>query len=98
MSQMRAVLVKDGKGPVENLYIGTTALPTPSATQVLVKVRHTEAVILKVYQGYCKCAWMVEVEMAQAPTFLRCLSPATPNVYLLSWLRPVKQRERVVSE
>ena len=38
MSQMRAVLVKDGKGPVENLYIGNADRPIPSATQVLVKV------------------------------------------------------------
>lgn len=37
-SQMRAVLIKDGKGPIENLYIGETDKPVPSKGQVLVKV------------------------------------------------------------
>jgi NADPH:quinone reductase-like Zn-dependent oxidoreductase len=37
MSPMRAVLIKDGKGPVENLYIGEAPKPKPSAGQVLVK-------------------------------------------------------------
>jgi len=35
---MRAVLVKDGKGPVQNLYIGETPKPKPGAGQVLVKI------------------------------------------------------------
>lgn len=35
---MRAVLIKDGKGPVENLYIGETSTPEVKATEVLVKV------------------------------------------------------------
>jgi NADPH:quinone reductase-like Zn-dependent oxidoreductase len=35
---MRAVLVKDGKGPVENLYIGEAPDPGISASEVLVKV------------------------------------------------------------
>ena len=39
MSTMRAVLIKDGKGPVENLYIGETQKPTPGPGQVVVKVR-----------------------------------------------------------
>lgn len=39
MSQMRAVLIRDGKGPAENLYIGEAPKPTPNANQVLVKVR-----------------------------------------------------------
>jgi hypothetical protein len=34
---MRAVLIKDNKGPVENLYIGEAAKPKPGAGQVLVK-------------------------------------------------------------
>lgn len=38
MSSMRAVLIKDGKGPIENLYIGETPKPTPGAGQVIVKV------------------------------------------------------------
>jgi hypothetical protein len=37
MTSMRAVLIKDGKGPVENLYIGETPKPKPDAGQVLVK-------------------------------------------------------------
>ena len=35
---MRAVLVKDGKGPLKNLYIGETATPKPADGEVLVKV------------------------------------------------------------
>ncbi|KAI9436754.1 hypothetical protein H4582DRAFT_1963258 [Lactarius indigo] len=36
---MQAVLIKDGKGPVENLHIGQTALPTLQPGEVLVKVK-----------------------------------------------------------
>ncbi|KAI0655565.1 quinone oxidoreductase [Cubamyces menziesii] len=36
---MRAILVKDGKGPVDNLYLGEAPQPTPGAGQVLVKVK-----------------------------------------------------------
>ncbi|CCM05738.1 uncharacterized protein FIBRA_07970 [Fibroporia radiculosa] len=36
---MRAVLVKDGKGPVENLYLGEAPTPTPKEDEVLVKIR-----------------------------------------------------------
>lgn len=35
---MRAVLIKDGKGPVENLYLGEAPKPTPKQNEVLVKV------------------------------------------------------------
>jgi hypothetical protein len=38
-SNMRAVLIKNGKGPVENLYIGETAVPTLQPGEVLVKAR-----------------------------------------------------------
>jgi len=38
MSTMRAVLIKDGQGPIENLYIGDTAQPVPKHGEVLVKV------------------------------------------------------------
>ena len=38
MATMRAVIVKDGKGPVENLYIGEIAKPSPRHNEVLVKV------------------------------------------------------------
>ena len=34
---MRAVLIKDEKGPVENLYIGEAPLPTLGKGEVLVK-------------------------------------------------------------
>lgn len=37
-STMRAVLIKDGKGPIENLYIGEAPKPKPTPGQVLVKV------------------------------------------------------------
>jgi len=36
---MRAVLVKDGKGPAENLYIGETSTPEIKPTEVLVKIK-----------------------------------------------------------
>jgi NADPH:quinone reductase-like Zn-dependent oxidoreductase len=39
MAKMRAVLIKDGKGPLENLYIGETVMPTLKSQEVLVKVR-----------------------------------------------------------
>lgn len=35
---MRAVLIKDGQGPIENLYVGETECPLPKEEQVLVKV------------------------------------------------------------
>ncbi|KAH7919471.1 quinone oxidoreductase putative [Leucogyrophana mollusca] len=38
-TRMRAVLIKDGKGPIENLYIGETEKPVPMAGQVLVEVK-----------------------------------------------------------
>ena len=39
MSTMKAILVKDDKGPLENLYLGEAERPKPSADgQVLVKV------------------------------------------------------------
>ena len=34
---MRAILIKGGKGPVENLYLGEAPTPTPGLGQVLVK-------------------------------------------------------------
>ncbi|KAH0586435.1 hypothetical protein H2248_007670 [Termitomyces sp. 'cryptogamus'] len=36
---MRAILIKDGKGPVENLYLGEVPTPTPGPGQVLVKIK-----------------------------------------------------------
>lgn len=40
--RMRAVLIKDGKGPAENLYIGEEATPEPKEGQVQVRVRRSE--------------------------------------------------------
>jgi hypothetical protein len=37
--KMRAILIKDGKGPVDNLYIGETATPVVKSQEVQVKVR-----------------------------------------------------------
>ena len=37
LNKMRAVLIKDGKGPVENLYIGEVPKPTLEKGEVLVK-------------------------------------------------------------
>ena len=39
MATMRAVLIKDGKGPIENLFVGETEKPVPKPGEVLVKVR-----------------------------------------------------------
>jgi len=40
MASMKAILVKDGKGPVGNLYIGETECPKPTKNgQVVVKVK-----------------------------------------------------------
>ncbi|KIY69400.1 quinone oxidoreductase [Cylindrobasidium torrendii FP15055 ss-10] len=36
---MRAVLVKDGKGPIENLYIGEAPTPVAGLHEILVKVK-----------------------------------------------------------
>ena len=38
MTKMRAVLIKGGHGPIENLHIGETDRPVPKKGQVLVKV------------------------------------------------------------
>jgi NADPH:quinone reductase-like Zn-dependent oxidoreductase len=35
---MRAVLIKEGKGPAENLYLGEEATPEPKKGEVQVKV------------------------------------------------------------
>ena len=35
---MRAILVKNGAGPIENLFLGEAQRPKPSAKEVLVKV------------------------------------------------------------
>lgn len=36
---MRAVLIKNDKGPLENLFIGDAETPTTAERQLLVKVR-----------------------------------------------------------
>ncbi|OJA12287.1 hypothetical protein AZE42_12809 [Rhizopogon vesiculosus] len=38
MTRMRAVLIKGGHGPIENLYIGEADKPIPKKGQVLVKI------------------------------------------------------------
>ncbi len=42
---MKAILIKDDKGPVDNLYLGEADKPSPGPGKVLVKVgsRITEA-------------------------------------------------------
>jgi threonine dehydrogenase-like Zn-dependent dehydrogenase len=42
---MRAVLIKDGKGPVENLYIGEAPDPALRDGEVLVKVRTHRSIL-----------------------------------------------------
>lgn len=36
---MRCILIKDGKGPADNLYMGEEPTPRPDENEVLVKVR-----------------------------------------------------------
>lgn len=36
--KMRAILIKDGKGPADNLYMGEEATPEPKKGEVQVKV------------------------------------------------------------
>lgn len=38
---MRAVLIKDEKGPLENLYLGETPKPVPGPGEVLVKAKQS---------------------------------------------------------
>jgi hypothetical protein len=40
---MRAVLIKDGKGPAENLFIGEEATPEPNKGEVQVKVSRPQS-------------------------------------------------------
>lgn len=37
--KMKCILIKDGKGPAENLYLGEEAVPSPKAGEVLVKIK-----------------------------------------------------------
>ena len=39
---MRCILIKDGKGPAENLYLGEEETPEPKQGQVLVKIKVRE--------------------------------------------------------
>lgn len=41
MPTMRAIIIKDGKGPVENLYLGEIEKPAPKPDEVQVKVSYT---------------------------------------------------------
>jgi hypothetical protein len=41
-TDMRAIIIKDGKGPIENLYIGEATTPAVKSQEVLVKVRTVE--------------------------------------------------------
>jgi hypothetical protein len=36
---MRCILIKDGKGPVDNLYMGEEETPEPAKGQVQVKIK-----------------------------------------------------------
>jgi hypothetical protein len=57
MSSMRAVLIKDGKGPIEHLFVGETQKPVLTSTQVLVKVRpadgHSPLKLSTTHTGSC---------------------------------------------
>ena len=48
MSTMQAVLIKDGKGPIENLYIGEAPKPILQKGQILVKASFNCLIICKV--------------------------------------------------
>ena len=36
---MKCILIKDGKGPAENLYLGEEETPSPKNGEVLVKIK-----------------------------------------------------------
>jgi len=38
MDKMQAIFIKDGKGPIENLYVGETDVPSLKSQEVLVKI------------------------------------------------------------
>ena len=39
-TKMRAILIKDGKGPSENLYLGEAPTPTVGPMEVLIQARN----------------------------------------------------------
>lgn len=78
---MRAVLVKDGKGPSENLYIGETPTPVPGATEVLVKVQFLCLVLHLV--------WRIEVPLYPPCWF--CVSRSKHSVWTEWTLISVKE-------
>jgi hypothetical protein len=49
---MRAVLIRDGKGPINNLYIGNAHKPSPGPEQVLVKESHPEFLLLNRFHSF----------------------------------------------
>lgn len=56
---MRAVLVKDGKGPVENLYLGEAPKPAPKPNQVLVKVSTQSYFTLRYLGSICYLTYLL---------------------------------------
>lgn len=49
-NKMKAILVKDGKGPADNLYMGEEETPSPGKGQVQVKVNSTLASCFELYR------------------------------------------------
>ncbi|KAI5118080.1 hypothetical protein M0805_009160 [Coniferiporia weirii] len=50
MAQMRAILVKNGAGSVEDLFLGNTTRPKPSAREILVKIKAFGLNRMDIYQ------------------------------------------------
>ncbi|KAI0345652.1 quinone oxidoreductase [Trametopsis cervina] len=50
MPTMRAVIVKDGKGPAENLYIGEIEKPSPKRGEILVQIKAFGLNRMDIYQ------------------------------------------------
>ncbi|PSR71676.1 hypothetical protein PHLCEN_2v12450 [Hermanssonia centrifuga] len=50
MPSMQAVIIKDGKGPIENLYIGEIEKPVPGHGEVLVKIKAFGLNRMDIYQ------------------------------------------------
>ena len=50
---MKAILIKDGKGPAENLYLGEEETPSPQKGQVQIKVGDSLHWLVQMLMMYC---------------------------------------------
>ncbi|KAG8905972.1 hypothetical protein FRB99_007906 [Tulasnella sp. 403] len=81
---MRAVLIKDGKGPIENLFIGETERPKPTEDgQVVVKVKAFGLNRMDIHQregGYPVPAGVTDILGVEFSGIVHELGPNVANV------------------